>query len=96
MDVCARALTIAGRMIEDGALDKYVKDRYAEWDSADGKAILAGKVSLADLAKKVEGARKDGSYRIPLKPYAWHWLRVGEGDNVLDRDWLDLAPHGGK
>jgi xylose isomerase len=59
MDVCARALTIAGRMIEDGALDKHVKDRYAEWDSADGKAILAGKVSLADLAKKVEGSNSD-------------------------------------
>ncbi|HTV01723.1 MAG TPA: alpha-amylase family protein [Luteitalea sp.] len=41
-------------------------------------------------------SRKDGSHRIALKPYAWHWLRVGEGDNVLDRDWLDQAPHGGK
>jgi len=69
MDVCARALTIAGRMIEDGALDKHVKDRYAEWDSADGKAILAGKVSLADLAKKVEGSNSDPKPRSGKQEY---------------------------
>jgi len=59
MDVCARALTIAGRMIEDGALDKYVKERYADWDGEEGKAILSGKRSLADLAAKVEGSNSD-------------------------------------
>ena len=69
MDVCARALTIAGRMIEDGALDKHVKDRYAEWDSAEGKAILAGKVSLADLAKKVEGSNSDPKPRSGRQEY---------------------------
>jgi xylose isomerase len=69
MDVCARALTIAGRMIEDGALDKHVKDRYSEWDSADGKAILAGKVSLADLAKKVEGSNSDPKPRSGKQEY---------------------------
>jgi xylose isomerase len=69
MDVCARALTIAGRMIEDGALDKHVKDRYAEWDSPDGKAILAGKVSLADLAKKVEGSNSDPKPRSGKQEY---------------------------
>jgi len=59
MDVCARALTIAGKMIEDGALDKYVKERYAGWDGDEGKAILSGKRSLADLAAKVEGGNSD-------------------------------------
>ena len=38
-------------------------------------------------------ARKDGTHRLTLQPYAWHWFRVGEGDNVLNRHWLDLEPH---
>jgi xylose isomerase len=54
MDVCARALLIAERMIADGALDGFVQKRYAGWDSAEGKAILAGERSLADLASRVE------------------------------------------
>ena len=37
-------------------------------------------------------ATKDGTHRLTIKAYAWHWLRVGEGDNVLDRDALDLTP----
>src|SRR4051794_28904476 len=69
MDVCARALTIAGRMIEDGAMDKHVKDRYAEWDSAEGKAILAGQRSLADLAAKVEGSNSDPKPRSGKQEY---------------------------
>ena len=35
-------------------------------------------------------AQTDGAHRVNLKPYAWCWLRVGDGDNVLDRDGLDL------
>ena len=37
-------------------------------------------------------ARADRAHQITLKPWAWHWLRVGDGDNVLARDTLDLAP----
>ncbi len=59
MDVSARALTIAGRMIEDGALDRYLKERYAGWDGAEGKAILSGQRSLADLAATVEKGNSD-------------------------------------
>jgi maltose alpha-D-glucosyltransferase/alpha-amylase len=35
-------------------------------------------------------AQTDGAHRVSLKPYAWCWLRVGDGDSVLDRDDLDL------
>jgi maltose alpha-D-glucosyltransferase/alpha-amylase len=35
-------------------------------------------------------ALADGAHRVTLKPYAWRWYRVGDGDNVLDRDGLDL------
>jgi len=59
MDVSARALTIAAHMIEDGALERHVKERYAEWDGGEGKAILAGQRSLADLAAKVEQSNSD-------------------------------------
>lgn len=35
-------------------------------------------------------ARADGAHQLSVKPYGWHWLRVGDGDNVLDRNALDL------
>jgi xylose isomerase len=54
MDACAQAFTIAARMIEDGALTRPIAERYAGWDTPDGKAILAGRRSLADLAARAE------------------------------------------
>jgi xylose isomerase len=54
MDLCARALLVAERMIEDGALERHVDARYSGWESAEGKAILKGKRSLAELAARVE------------------------------------------
>ncbi len=53
MDVCARALKAAAAIIADGELDAYVAKRYAGWDSAEGKAMLAGKRSLDDMAARV-------------------------------------------
>ena len=40
-------------MIEDGALARFVAERYAGWDGRGGRDILAGKRSLADLAAHV-------------------------------------------
>ena len=31
----------------------------------------------------------EGTHRLTVKPYGWHWLRVGGGDNVLARTVLD-------
>ena len=53
MDACARALISAERMIADGRLEAFVADRYAGWEGEEGKAILAGKRSLDDLARYV-------------------------------------------
>jgi xylose isomerase len=53
MDICARALIGAAAMIEDGALSRFVADRYASWDSGEGRAILAGERSLEDLAATI-------------------------------------------
>jgi xylose isomerase len=54
MDLCARALLVAEAMIEDGALQRQLDERYAGWSGALGKDILAGKTSLAELARRVE------------------------------------------
>lgn len=52
MDVCARALLNAANMIEDGGLEKAKKARYAAWNESLGKDILAGNLSLDQLADK--------------------------------------------
>ncbi|KKB76178.1 xylose isomerase [Devosia limi DSM 17137] len=54
LDVLARSLKAAAALIADGTYDKAVDARYAGWQGADAKAILGGKVSLADLAARVE------------------------------------------
>jgi len=54
IDLCAQALLVAEKMIVDGALAARVQQRYAGWDSKEGKAILAGRRSLADLAASVD------------------------------------------
>ena len=53
IDACARGLLIAEKIIADGKLDGFVADRYAGWKGKEGKAILAGKRSLDDLADYV-------------------------------------------
>lgn len=54
MDLCARALLVAAKMIDDGALAGHLAERYAGWDGKLGKGILAGKQSLDDLAALVD------------------------------------------
>jgi len=54
IDTSARGLLIAEKMIKDGALKKHVDERYAAWNGTEAKDILAGKQSLADLAKLAE------------------------------------------
>lgn len=54
MDLCARALLIAEKMLVDGALQRHVDTRYAAWDGERGRAILDGGLSLDDLARDVE------------------------------------------
>jgi xylose isomerase len=53
MDVLARALLAAARMLEDGVLTRFVEERYAGWGAPLGREILAGRRSLADLAAEV-------------------------------------------
>lgn len=53
IDVCARALLVAERMVVDGALQRHVDARYAGWDGERGRAILDGRLSLEELARDV-------------------------------------------
>jgi xylose isomerase len=53
MDVLARGVLIAEKMMNDGKLKKHVEDRYAGWNGELGKKILGGKASLADLSDHV-------------------------------------------
>jgi xylose isomerase len=54
MDVCARALLAAAALAEDGSLAAELDRRYAGWRGEEGRAILAGERSLADLATWIE------------------------------------------
>jgi xylose isomerase len=54
MDATAKALLSAAAIIEDGTYQDFVDKRYAGWDGALGKDILAGRKSLDDLAAHVD------------------------------------------
>ena len=53
MDVCAQALLVAEKMINDGRLQAAQDARYAGWDTPAGQDILAGRRTLAELADDV-------------------------------------------
>ena len=59
MDVSARGLLVAEQMILDGRLKAAVDARYAGWNTAHGQAVLAGRVSLSQLADQVLAANVD-------------------------------------
>jgi xylose isomerase len=59
IDTLAKALLVAAEMVEDDSLASMVEQRYAGWSGDLGASILAGQVSLADLADKVEAAEID-------------------------------------
>lgn len=53
MDVSARALLCAEKMINDGRMAQAVSDRYAGWSAPWAQDVMAGKVGLDALADKV-------------------------------------------
>ena len=59
MDVCAQALLVAEKMINDGRLKAAVDQRYAGWDAPEGQAILSGQRSLEQLADEVLARNTD-------------------------------------
>ncbi len=59
IDACAHGLKAAAAVIEDGGLDRFVEERYAGWRGKEGRAILAGKRSLEELAARVAREKID-------------------------------------
>jgi len=59
MDVCARGFKAAARMMEDGALEQALAERYAGWDAELGQTLLAGSTGLADIAERVSAEAID-------------------------------------
>lgn len=53
MDICARGLEVAARMIEDGALADHVAVRYGRWQEDPWREVMDGSMSLADIADLV-------------------------------------------
>ena len=53
IDVCARGLKAAARMIEDQALSGPLEQRYAGWRDEEARAMLAGQRSLEDISARV-------------------------------------------
>ncbi|WP_349365041.1 MAG: xylose isomerase [Roseitalea porphyridii] len=53
MDVCARALKSAAKMLEDGELERLRDERYAGWDTEQGRKLLAGEWGLEQIADYV-------------------------------------------
>ncbi|RYZ05014.1 MAG: xylose isomerase [Myxococcales bacterium] len=53
MDVLARSLLVAEKIVSDGKLEKAVQERYAGWRTDLGERIAGGKLSLAELSDLV-------------------------------------------
>jgi len=54
MDLCARALLVAEKMLSDDALGKQLEKRYAAWKGKLGRDIMGGRMSLDKLARLVD------------------------------------------
>ncbi|WP_425049266.1 xylose isomerase [Psychromarinibacter sp. S121] len=57
MDVCARGLKAAARMLEDGALEAARRERYAAWKTPASTELLSS--DLASIAERVEAEGLD-------------------------------------
>ncbi|MDF3607047.1 xylose isomerase [Paracoccus sp. DMF-8] len=59
MDVCARGLKAAARMLEDDRLETARRDRYAAWQGAEAQAMLAPGATLDAIADAAEARGLD-------------------------------------
>ncbi|WOB10466.1 xylose isomerase [Piscinibacter gummiphilus] len=74
MDVAARALLIAEKMIQDGGHARAVAERYAGWDAQLGKDIHAGKFDLAALAQRTLDRNTDVAPRSGKQEALENWF----------------------
>jgi xylose isomerase len=69
MDACARALLAAADMLDAEAVTAPLAERYAGWAGAEGRAILAGQRSLAELADRALASGLDPQPRSGRQEY---------------------------
>ena len=51
MDIMARALLIAADILENSEYEKMLRERYASFDSGEGKKFEEGKMTLEEAAE---------------------------------------------
>jgi xylose isomerase len=56
MDLCARALLIVDRILAEGSYERFVDQRYEGWKSGMGAEILAGRMTLEQVAQHAHAA----------------------------------------
>jgi xylose isomerase len=54
VDMCARAFLKAAAIVEEGSYEALLTERYAGWQTPEAQAMLAGKLSLDEIAAKAE------------------------------------------
>ncbi len=69
IDLCAHALLIASAMIEDGQLAANLSQRYAGWETEQGRALLAGPLGLEQIAADVAARNPDPKPRSGRQEY---------------------------
>jgi xylose isomerase len=57
MDSFALGFEVAGKILEDGVIDSFVKERYSSFDQGEGKKFEDGKLGLAELAELGRSAK---------------------------------------
>ncbi len=75
IDLCAQALLIAARMIEDGQLAANLSQRYAGWDTEAGRALRSGPLTLEQIAEDVAARNPDPQPRSGRQEYLENLLR---------------------
>ena len=69
MDVCARGLKAAAKMIEDKALSQPLAERYARWDKPEAQAMLNGELTLEQISAQVVSGGLDPQPRSGRQEY---------------------------
>ena len=69
MDTFALGLEIADKIRRDGRIDRFVKERYASYQSGIGADIIAGKTSLEQLADYALGLGEVGEHSSGKQEY---------------------------